>query len=404
MQVIQSSKLANVCYDIRGPVLEEAMRLEEQGHRILKLNTGNPALFGFDAPPEILQDILRNLSSAHGYGDSKGLLSARRAVVMNYEERGLHGLTVEDVFLGNGVSELIQLAMTALLDDGDEVLVPAPDYPLWTASVSLAGGTAVHYCCDEQSDWYPDLADVESKVTDRTRAMVVINPNNPTGAVYPREVLEGLVAIARRHQLVIYADEIYDKILYDDAEHVPLATLAPDLFCVTFNGMSKSYRVAGFRSGWMVLSGDRTRARSYVEGLTVLASMRLCANMPAQHAVAAALGGRQSIKDLVLPGGRLLESRDAAYRLLNEIPGVSCVKPRGALYAFPRLDPKVFKIKDDARMVLDLLRAERILLVQGSGFNWPEPDHFRLVTLPRAEEITDAVTRIGVFLSGYTQP
>ncbi|MED7948378.1 MULTISPECIES: pyridoxal phosphate-dependent aminotransferase [unclassified Streptomyces] len=404
MQVIQSSKLANVCYDIRGPVLDEAMRLEEQGHRILKLNTGNPALFGFDAPPEILQDILRNLSSAHGYGDSKGLLSARRAVVMHYEERGLHGLDVEDVFLGNGVSELIQLAMTALLDDGDEVLVPAPDYPLWTASVSLAGGTAVHYRCDEQSEWYPDLADVEAKVTDRTRAMVVINPNNPTGAVYPREVLEGLVEIARRHQLVIYADEIYDKILYDDAEHIPLATLAPDLFCVTFNGMSKSYRVAGFRSGWMVLSGDRHRARSYVEGLTVLASMRLCANMPAQHAVAAALGGRQSIKDLVLPGGRLLESRDAAYRLLNDIPGVSCVKPKGALYAFPRLDPKVYKIKDDAQMVLDLLRAERILLVQGTGFNWPEPDHFRLVTLPRPEEITDAVTRIGTFLGGYAQP
>ncbi|MET8702243.1 pyridoxal phosphate-dependent aminotransferase [Kitasatospora sp. NPDC058032] len=404
MQVIQSSKLANVCYDIRGPVLDEAMRLEEQGHRILKLNTGNPALFGFEAPPEILQDILRNLSTAHGYGDSKGLLSARRAVVMHYEERGLDGLTVEDVFLGNGVSELIQLAMTALLDDGDEVLVPAPDYPLWTASVSLAGGTAVHYRCDEQSEWYPDLADIESKVTDRTRALVVINPNNPTGAVYPREVLEGLAAIARRHRLVIYADEIYDKILYDDAEHVPLATLAPDLFCVTFNGLSKAYRVAGFRSGWMVLSGDRSRARSYVEGLTVLASMRLCANMPAQHAVAAALGGRQSIKDLILPGGRLLESRDAAFRLLNEIPGVSCVKPKGALYAFPRLDPKVFKIKDDARMVLDLLRSERILLVQGTGFNWPEPDHFRLVTLPRAEEITDAVTRIGMFLSGYTQP
>ncbi|MFI6844615.1 pyridoxal phosphate-dependent aminotransferase [Kitasatospora sp. NBC_00085] len=404
MQVIQSSKLANVCYDIRGPVLDEAMRLEEQGHRILKLNTGNPAVFGFDAPPEILQDILRNLASAHGYGDSKGLLSARRAVVMHYEDRGLHGLTVEDVFLGNGVSELIQLAMTALLDDGDEVLVPAPDYPLWTASVSLAGGTAVHYRCDEQSEWYPDLADVEAKVTDRTRAIVVINPNNPTGAVYPREVLEGLVEIARRHRLVVYADEIYDKILYDDAEHIPLATLAPDLFCVTFNGLSKAYRVAGFRSGWMVLSGDRHRARSYIEGLTVLASMRLCANMPAQHAVAAALGGRQSIKDLVLPGGRLLESRDAAWRLLNEIPGVSCVKPKGALYAFPRLDPKVYKIKDDAQMVLDLLRAERILLVQGTGFNWPEPDHFRVVTLPRAEEITDAVTRIGDFLGGYTQP
>ncbi|MFD8701499.1 pyridoxal phosphate-dependent aminotransferase [Kitasatospora sp. NPDC059648] len=404
MQVIQSSKLANVCYDIRGPVLDEAMRLEEQGHRILKLNTGNPATFGFEAPPEILQDILRNLANAHGYGDSKGLLSARRAVVMHYEDRGLHGLSVDDVFLGNGVSELIQLAMTALLDDGDEVLVPAPDYPLWTASVSLAGGSAVHYRCDEQAEWYPDLADIEAKVTDRTRAIVVINPNNPTGAVYPREVLEGIVEIARRHDLVVYADEIYDKILYDDAEHVPLATLAPDLFCVTFNGLSKSYRVAGFRSGWMVLSGDRQRARSYIEGLTVLASMRLCANMPAQHAVAAALGGRQSIKDLVLPGGRLLASRDAAYELLNRIPGVSCVKPKGALYAFPRLDPKVYKIRDDAQMVLDLLRSQRILLVQGTGFNWPEPDHFRLVTLPRPEEITDAVTRIGDFLSGYTQP
>ncbi|GAA5008893.1 pyridoxal phosphate-dependent aminotransferase [Kitasatospora paranensis] len=404
MQVIQSSKLANVCYDIRGPVLDEAMRLEEQGHRILKLNTGNPAAFGFEAPPEILQDILRNLSSAHGYGDSKGLLSARRAVVMHYEERGLHGLSVEDVFLGNGVSELIQLAMTALLDDGDEVLVPAPDYPLWTASVSLAGGTAVHYRCDEQSEWYPDLGDIEAKVTDRTRAIVVINPNNPTGAVYPREVLEGIVEIARRHKLVVYADEIYDKILYDGAEHVPLATLAPDLFCVTFNGMSKSYRVAGFRSGWMVLSGDRHRAASYIEGLTVLASMRLCANMPAQHAVAAALGGRQSIKDLVLPGGRLLESRDTAFRLLNDIPGITCVKPKGALYAFPRLDPQVYKIKDDAQMVLDLLRSQRILIVQGTGFNWPDPDHFRLVTLPRPEDIADAVTRIGDFLSGYSQP
>ncbi|MFJ1794379.1 pyridoxal phosphate-dependent aminotransferase [Kitasatospora griseola] len=404
MQVIQSSKLANVCYDIRGPVLDEAMRLEEQGHRILKLNTGNPAAFGFEAPPEILQDILRNLSSAHGYGDSKGLLSARRAVVMHYEDRGLHGLSVEDVYLGNGVSELIQLAMTALLDDGDEVLVPAPDYPLWTASVSLAGGTAVHYRCDEQAEWYPDLADIAAKITDRTRAIVVINPNNPTGAVYPRELLEGIVELARRHRLVIYADEIYDKILYDGVEHVPLATLAPDLFCVTFNGMSKSYRVAGFRSGWMVLSGDRQRARSYIEGLNVLASMRLCANMPAQHAVAAALGGRQSVRELVLPGGRLLASRDAAYKLLNEIPGVSCVKPKGALYAFPRLDPQVYKIKDDAQMVLDLLRAERILIVQGTGFNWPDPDHFRLVTLPRPEDVTDAVTRIGDFLSGYVQP
>jgi alanine-synthesizing transaminase len=294
--------------------------------------------------------------------------------------------------------------MTALLDDGDEVLVPAPDYPLWTASVSLAGGTAVHYRCDEQSEWYPDLADIAAKVTDRTRAIVVINPNNPTGAVYPREVLEGIAEIARRHQLVVYADEIYDKILYDDTEHVPLATLAPDLFCVTFNGMSKAYRVAGFRSGWMVLSGDRGRAPSYIEGLNTLASMRLCANMPAQHAVAAALGGRQSVKDLLLPGGRLLESRDAAYRLLNEIPGVSCVKPKGALYAFPRLDPAVYKVRDDAQLVLDLLRAQKILIVQGTGFNWPDPDHFRLVTLPRPEDIEDAVTRIGTFLQGYVQP
>jgi alanine-synthesizing transaminase len=403
MQVIQSSKLANVCYDIRGPVLDEAMRLEDEGHRILKLNTGNPAVFGFEAPPEILQDILRNLSSAHGYGDSKGLLAARRAVVMHYEELGLHGLDVEDVYLGNGVSELIQMSMQALLNDGDEVLVPAPDYPLWTASVSLAGGTAVHYRCDEQSDWYPDLADIEAKVTDRTRAMVVINPNNPTGAVYPVEVLEGLLEIARRNQLVVYSDEIYDKILYDDAVHTNTASLAPDLLCVTFNGLSKAYRVAGFRSGWMAVSGPKDHATSYLEGLTVLASMRLCANMPAQHAVAAALGGRQSIKDLILPGGRLLASRDAAWKLLNDIPGVSCVKPRGALYAFPRLDPKVYKIKDDAQMVLDLLREQQILIVQGSGFNWPEPDHFRLVTLPRAEEIADAVTRIGDFLQGYAQ-
>lgn len=404
MQVIQSSKLANVCYDIRGPVLDEAMRLEDEGHRILKLNTGNPAVFGFEAPPEILQDILKNLATAHGYGDSKGLLAARRAVVMHYEERGLHGLGVEDVYLGNGVSELIQMSMQALLDDGDEVLVPAPDYPLWTASVSLAGGTAVHYRCDEQAEWYPDLADIEAKVTDRTRAIVVINPNNPTGAVYPVEVLEGLVEIARRHRLVVYSDEIYDKILYDGTTHTPTASLAPDLLCVTFNGLSKAYRVAGFRSGWMALSGPKEHASSYIEGLSILANMRLCANMPAQHAVAAALGGRQSIKDLILPGGRLLASRDAAWKLLNDIPGVSCVKPKGALYAFPRLDPKVYRVKDDAQMVLDLLRSQHILVVQGSGFNWPEPDHFRLVTLPRAEEITDAVHRIGTFLQEYAQP
>jgi alanine-synthesizing transaminase len=403
MQVIQSSKLANVCYDIRGPILDEAMRLEDQGHRILKLNTGNPAPFGFEAPPEILQDILRNLATAHGYGDSKGLLAARRAVVMHYEERGLSELTVDDVFIGNGVSELIQMSMQALLDDGDEVLVPTPDYPLWTASVSLAGGTAVHYRCDEQADWFPDLADIEAKVTARTRGIVVINPNNPTGAVYTDELLEGIAEIARRHNLIIYSDEIYDKILYDDATHTSTALFAPDLLCLTFNGLSKAYRVAGFRSGWMVISGPKEHARSYLEGLNILASMRLCANMPAQHAIAAALGGRQSIKDLILPGGRLLEQRDAAWKLLNEIPGVSCVKPRGALYAFPRLDPKVYPIKDDAQLVLDLLKREHIYVVQGTGFNWPEPDHFRLVTLPRKEDLTDAVTRIGNFLETYVQ-
>jgi alanine-synthesizing transaminase len=404
MQVIQSSKLANVCYDIRGPILDEAMRLEDQGHRILKLNTGNPAPFGFEAPPEILQDILRNLSTAHGYGDSKGLLAARRAVVMHYEERGLTELAVDDVFIGNGVSELIQMSMQALLDDGDEVLVPAPDYPLWTASVSLAGGSAVHYRCDEQADWFPDLADLEAKVTDRTRGIVVINPNNPTGAVYPDELLKGITEIARRHNLIIYSDEIYDKILYDDATHTSTALFAPDLLCLTFNGLSKAYRVAGFRSGWMVISGPKEHARSYLEGLNILASMRLCANMPAQHAIAAALGGRQSIKDLILPGGRLLEQRDTAWKLLNEIPGVSCVKPRGALYAFPRLDPKVYPIKDDAQLVLDLLKREHIYVVQGTGFNWPDPDHFRLVTLPRTEDLTDAITRIGSFLESYVQP
>jgi alanine-synthesizing transaminase len=404
MQVIQSSKLANVCYDIRGPILDEAMRLEDEGHRILKLNTGNPAPFGFEAPPEILQDIVRNLAGAHGYGDSKGLLSARRAVVMHYEERGLDGLTVEDVYIGNGVSELIQMAMQALLDDGDEILVPSPDYPLWTASISLSGGTAVHYRCDEQSDWFPDLADIESKITSRTRGIVIINPNNPTGAVYPVELLESLVEIARRHNLIVYSDEIYDKILYDDAEHTSTAALAPDLLCLTFNGLSKAYRVAGFRSGWMTISGPKEEARSYIEGLTTLATMRLCANMPSQHAIAAALGGRQSIKDLILPGGRLREQRDIAWKMLNDIPGVSCVKPKGALYAFPRLDPKVYKIKDDAQMVLDLLKQQHIYVVQGTGFNWPDPDHFRLVTLPHAEDLSEAVEKIGVFLSTYSQP
>ncbi|MET9862436.1 pyridoxal phosphate-dependent aminotransferase [Streptomyces smyrnaeus] len=403
MQVIQSTKLANVCYEIRGPVLEEATRLEAAGHQILKLNTGNPAAFGFDCPPEILEDMLRNVGTAHGYGDAKGLLSARRAVMQHYQNQGIE-LSVDDIYLGNGVSELIQMSMQALLDDGDEVLVPAPDYPLWTASVSLAGGTAVHYRCDEQSDWMPDPADIERKITDRTKALVIINPNNPTGAVYGEEVLRELTDIARRHHLTVCSDEIYDKILYDGATHTPTTLVAPDLLTLTFNGLSKSYRVAGYRSGWLAVCGPKAHAASYIEGLTILANMRLCANVPAQHAVAAALGGRQSIEDLVLPGGRLCEQRDAAYELLTQIPGVTCVRPKGAIYAFPRLDPKVYKIKDDRQMVIDLLRAEKIMIVHGTGFNWPEPDHFRIVNLPGVTELRDAVTRIGHFLDGYSQP
>jgi alanine-synthesizing transaminase len=402
MQVIQSTKLANVCYEIRGPVLEEAQRLEAAGHRILKLNTGNPAAFGFECPPEILEDFVRNVGSAHGYGDGKGLLAARRAVMQHYQTKGIQ-LSVDDVYMGNGVSELIQLAMQALLDDGDEVLVPAPDYPLWTASVSLSGGRAVHYRCDEQADWMPDVADIERKITDRTRALVVINPNNPTGAVYDEEMLRQLADVARRHRLVLCSDEIYDRIVYDDAVHTPTAVVAPDLLTLTFNGLSKNYRVAGFRCGWLAVCGPKDHATSYIEGLTTLANMRMCANVPVQHTVAAALFGRQSIEQLVLPGGRIREQRDVAYERLTSIPGVTCVKPKGALYAFPRLDPKVYKIKDDRQMVLDLLRAERIMIVHGTGFNWPDPDHFRIVTLPQASELADAIDRIGAFLDGYAQ-
>src|SRR5882757_10750050 len=403
MQVIQSTKLANVAYDIRGPLLEEAMRLQAAGHRILELNTGNPAPFGFECPPEILEDMLRSLGTAHGYVHSKGILPARRAVVQHYQTQGVE-LDVEDIYLGNGVSELIQMSMHALLDDGDEVLVPSPDFPLWTATVSLSGGTAVHYHCDEQSDWMPDLADVERKVTDRTKAIVIINPNNPTGAVNDEAMLRGLTDIARRHNLLVCSDEIYNKILYDGATHIPTAAVAPDLLTLTFNGMSKAYRVAGYRVGWMSISGPRAHADSYIEGLTILANMRLCANMPGQHGVVAALSDRQTIDDLVLPGGRLKEQRDVAYELLTQIPGVTCVKPKGALYLFPRLDPQVFKVKDDRQMVLDLLRREKIMVVQGTGFNWPEPDHFRVVTLPTVGDLTDAVTRIGNFLDGYGQP
>ena len=399
----KSSKLDSVCYDIRGPVLREARRLEEEGHRILKLNIGNPAPFGFDTPEEIIQDVIRNLPLAQGYCESKGLFSARKAVMQYTQQIGIPGVDIEDIFIGNGVSELITMTMQGLLENGDEVLLPAPDYPLWTAAVTLQGGRPVHYRCDEQADWYPDLDDIRSRITSRTRAMVIINPNNPTGAVYSRELLEGMIAIAREHDLILLADEIYDKILYDDAVHVPLASLADDLLILTFGGLSKNYRAAGFRTGWLIVSGARLRARDFLEGLEILASMRLCANVPTQFAVQTALGGYQSIDDLVREGGQLRQQRDLAWSLLEQIPGVSCVKPRGALYLFPRLDPTVHPIRDDEKFVLDLLRAEKILLVQGSAFNWPEPDHFRIVFLPRAEDLHTAATRLGHFLEHYRQ-
>jgi alanine-synthesizing transaminase len=401
MDLRQSRKLEDVCYDIRGPVLEEAKRLEEEGRRIIKLNIGNPAPFGFEAPEEILVDIVRNLPTAQGYSDSQGLLSARTAIIQHYQSRGLDVEDPDDVWLGNGVSELISMALQALLDDGDEVLVPAPDYPLWTATTRLAGGRPVHYLCSEDSGWLPDLDDIRAKITSRTKALVVINPNNPTGAVYPEALLRELAGIAREHRLVVLADEIYDKILYDDAVHVPFAQVAPDLFTLTFNGLSKAYRVAGFRSGWLLVTGPKKHAASYLEGISILANMRLCPNVPAQHAVQIALGGRQSIRDLVLPGGRLREQRDAALRALEEIPGVSCVVPRGAMYVFPRLDPDRYPIKDDQRFVLELLRDQHVLVVQGTGFNWPNPDHLRIVTLPRADDLTDAIGRIGSFLADY---
>lgn len=402
MEFRQSSKLRDVCYEIRGPVVEQANLLEEAGHSVLRLNTGNPALFDFEAPEEIVQDMIRMLPQAHGYTDSRGILPARRAVAQRYQALGLD-VDVDDVFLGNGVSELISMAVSALIEDGDEVLIPAPDYPLWTAVATLAGGHAVHYRCDEQADWWPDLDDMAARITDRTRAVVIINPNNPTGAVYPREILEGILDLARRHGLLVLADEIYDRILYDDAEHHPVSTLADDLVVLTFCGLSKTYRVAGFRSGWLVVTGPRQHARDYLEGLAMLASMRLCANTPAQYAIQAALGGRQTIDELTAPGGRLCEQRDRAWAKLNEIPGVTCVKPRGALYAFPRLDPAVHPIKDDEQFVLDLLLQEKIQVVQGTGFNWPEPDHFRILTLPYADTLETAIERIGGFLSSYRQ-
>jgi alanine-synthesizing transaminase len=400
----QSTKLQDVLYEIRGPVHDHAARLEAEGHRILKLNIGNPAPFGFEAPDVIMRDMIQALPNAQGYSDSKGILSARRAVVTRYElVADFPRFDVDSVFLGNGVSELITMTLQSLLDNGDQVLIPAPDYPLWTASTALAGGTPVHYLCDETNGWQPDLADMESKITPQTKALVVINPNNPTGAVYSRETLGRIAALARKHQLLLLADEIYDKILYDDATHVPLASVAPDLLCLTFNGLSKAYRVAGYRSGWLVITGPTEHATSFIEGIGLLANMRLCPNVPAQHAIQVALGGHQSIDDLVLPGGRLLEQRDLAWEKLNTIPGVSCVKPRGALYVFPRLDPEVHDIVDDEKLVLDLLLEEKILVTQGTGFNWPTPDHLRIVTLPWARDLANAIERLGNFLASYRQ-
>lgn len=385
---------------MRGPILVEAERLESEGHRILKLNIGNPAPFGFEAPQAIQQDIVHHLSESQGYSDSRGIFSARTAVAHYYQSRGLRDVGVGDIFIGNGVSELISMVLQAFVDDGNEILVPAPDYPLWTGAVSLAGGTPVHYRCEEANGWNPDLADIEAKITPNTHALVLINPNNPTGAVYSEDIVRGFVDIARRHDLVLMSDEIYEKILFDDAVHHHAATFAgDDVLCLTFSGLSKAYRVCGYRSGWLAITGPRHLATDFLEGLTLLANMRMCANVPAQHAIQTALGGYQSIEELIVPGGRFYEQSMTAWRLLNEIPGVSCVRPQGALYCFPRLDPQVYPIKDDQQFVIDLLRAEKILVTHGTGFNWFEPDHFRLVTLPDVGTLTEAIGRIGNYLS-----
>ncbi|MBR9727894.1 pyridoxal phosphate-dependent aminotransferase [Shewanella intestini] len=401
--IIKSNKLDSVCYDIRGPVHKEARKLEDEGHRILKLNIGNPAPFGFEAPEEIVRDVILNLPSAQGYCESKGLFSARKAIVQHYQSHGIHGIDIEDVYIGNGVSELICMALQGLLNTSDEVLIPSPDYPLWTAAANLAGGKAVHYRCDEESDWFPDLADIKNKITPRTRGIVIINPNNPTGAVYSKALLLEVIELCRQHDIILFADEIYDKILYDEAEHTHAAALSDDILTVTFNGLSKAYRVAGFRVGWMVLSGNLKSATNYIEGLDMLASMRLCSNVPNQHAIQTALGGYQSINELILPQGRLALQRDVCYDVLNSIDGVSVKKPKGAMYAFPKLDAKKFNLHDDERLVLDLLKNQKILLVQGTAFNWPEPDHLRVVFLPHKEDLHKALTQFGEFLDSYRQ-
>jgi len=403
--ILKSNKLLNVCYDIRGPVLEHAKRLEDEGHRIIKLNIGNLAPFGFDAPDEIIQDMIRNLPESSGYSDSKGVFAARKAIMHYAQQKKVVGVELDDIYIGNGASELIVMALQALLNDGDEVLLPAPDYPLWTAGVSLSGGTPVHYICDESNAWMPDLDDIRAKITPNTKALVVINPNNPTGALYSDELLLGLIEIARQHGLVIFADEVYDKIVYDGKTHTSMASLSEDVLTVTFNSLSKSYRSCGYRAGWMWVSGltgeNRRRAKDYFEGLGILASMRLCPNVPGQYAIQTALGGYQSINDLIGPGGRLYRQRQLAYDMLTAIPGVTCVKPEAALYMFPRLDPKMYPIENDQQFILDLLLEERVLLVQGSGFNWKSPDHFRVVFLPNVDDLADSINRIARFLDGY---
>ena len=399
----KSSKLDNVLYDIRGPVLDEAKRMEEEGQTIIKLNIGNPAPFGLHAPDEIIHDMILNLKDSDGYSDSKGLFSARKAIMQYYQQKNISGVNIEDIYTGNGVSELVVLVMQALCNTGTEVLVPAPDYPLWTASVNLAGGKAVHYLCDEKSDWIPDISDLKKKITSKTKAIVVINPNNPTGALYPTDVLKQIVKIAQEHGLMVFSDEIYDKICYDGIEHVSIASLAEDVFFVTFSGLSKAYRIAGFRAGWMVVSGNKKAAGDYIEGLTLLSSMRLCSNVPAQAIIQTALGGYQSINDLIAPKGRLYKQREMCMDMLSRIPGISCVKPKAAFYVFPKLDQKKFSIKDDEKFVFDFLHQEKVLLVAGKGFNWPHPDHFRIVFLPTVEDLKESLGRLHNFLKNYKQ-
>ena len=403
MQLTKSNKLDNVLYDIRGPVVDEAARMEEQGLNVLKLNIGNPATFGFRAPDEVVTDIRSAIVDCEGYSDSRGIVSARKAIMQYAQIKHIPNVNMRDIYTGNGASELIQLALHALINDGDEVLVPAPDYPLWTACVNLAGGKAVHYLCDEESDWMPDLADMEAKITDRTKAIVVINPNNPTGALYPKDVLEQIVEIARRHRLMIMADEIYDRLVMDGAQHISIASLAPDLFCVTFNGLSKSHMVCGFRVGWMLFSGNKEIGRDYINGVNMLSNMRLCSNVPGQSIIQTALWGYQSVNEYIVPGGRIYEQREVIYDALNSIPGVSAKKPKAAFYIFPKIDIKKFNITDDNKFALDLLKQKRILVVPGSGFNWPEPDHFRIVYLPRVQQLQEAAKKISSFFGSSQQ-